>query len=46
MNYELGFYIVISFLAGYVFAKITPFYMGADEEKYKKAGFGILLRKK
>ena len=39
-----GFYMLLSFLAGYFIAKMTPFYIGHDEEKYNKASCGILLR--
>lgn len=45
MDFKIAFYMLISFLVGYLVAKVTPFYIGPDEEKYKKAGCGILLRK-
>lgn len=44
MDFKLAYYMLLSFLVGYIVAKSTPIYIGYDEEKYDKANFGILLK--
>jgi len=46
MNYEFWFYAFVWFFAGFFISRCLPVYIGTDENKYKKAGFGILMRKR
>lgn len=45
MDFKISFYMLVSFLVGFILAEAMPFYIGPDEEKYKKASCGILLRR-
>ncbi len=42
MDYEFYFYAFVWFMAGYFIRSCLPIYIGYDEEKYNKAGIGIL----
>jgi len=44
MDYELLFYMLVSFLAGRL--STLTVYIGQDSKKYENASFGILLKKK
>ena len=43
MDYQLAFFVLVAFLLGLIMPR--SIYIGHDEEKYKKADFGILIGK-
>lgn len=43
MNYELAFYALLAFIAGRALPR--KIYIGNNEEKYRAADCGILIRK-
>jgi len=45
MDYQFWFYLLIAFLLGRLSKTKYKIYIGYDEEKYKNADFGLLLRK-
>ena len=42
MDYHFWFWILVAFLGGWIMPR--RIYIGRDEEKYKKADFGILTK--